>query len=46
MRIHDRDEPGEWIVGAPRIDGELLKLGIEVAQATVAKYMVKRCPYR
>jgi hypothetical protein len=28
--------------GAPRIHGELLKLGIEVAQWTVAKYMVKR----
>jgi hypothetical protein len=31
---------GLW--GAPRIHGELLKLGIEVAQSTVAKYMVKR----
>ncbi len=29
--------------GAPRIHGELLKLGFEVAQSTVAKYMVKRC---
>jgi len=28
--------------GAPRIHGELLKLGIEVCQATVAKYMVRR----
>ena len=28
--------------GAPRIHGELLKLGIEVAQSTVAKYMTKR----
>src|SRR6478672_971983 len=28
--------------GAPRIHGELLKLGIEVAQSCVAKYMVKR----
>ena len=27
---------------APRIHGELLKLGIEVAQSSVAKYMVKR----
>ena len=27
--------------GAPRIHGELLKLGIEVSQATVAKYMVR-----
>ncbi len=28
--------------GAPRIHGELLKLGLQVAQSTVAKYMVKR----
>src|SRR4051794_16548034 len=28
--------------GAPRIHGELLKLGFEVGQSTVAKYMVKR----
>ena len=28
--------------GAPRIHGELLKLGFEVFQSTVAKYMVKR----
>jgi hypothetical protein len=28
--------------GAPRIHGELLKLGLEVSQATVAKYMVRR----
>lgn len=28
--------------GAPRIHGELLKLGIDVCQSTVAKYMVKR----
>jgi len=27
--------------GAPRIHGELLKLGIQVSQATVAKYMVR-----
>src|SRR5215472_16814024 len=31
---------GLW--GAPRIHGELLKLGIEVTQSTVAKYMIKR----
>ncbi len=29
--------------GAPRIHGELLKLGFEVAQSSVAKYMAKRC---
>jgi transposase InsO family protein len=28
--------------GAPRIHGELLKLGFRVAQSSVAKYMVKR----
>ena len=28
--------------GAPRIHGELLKLGFQVAQSTVAKYMVNR----
>jgi putative transposase len=29
------------LCGAPRLHGELLKLGIEVSQATVAKYMVR-----
>jgi hypothetical protein len=28
--------------GAPRIQGELLKLGFTVAQSTVAKYMAKK----
>ena len=28
--------------GAPRIHGELLKLGFDVAQSSVAKYMVRR----
>ena len=28
--------------GAPRIHGELLKPGIEISQATVAKYMIRR----
>ena len=27
--------------GAPRIHGELLRLGIEIGQTTVAKYMAK-----
>jgi putative transposase len=35
--------------GAPRIHGELLKLGIEVSQATVGRYLPWRpkapCPY-
>src|ERR1700749_2412975 len=30
------------LCGAPRIHGELLKLGFEVAQSSVAKYLVKR----
>ena len=28
--------------GAPRIHGELLKLGIEIGQTSVAKYMARR----
>src|ERR1700680_579710 len=32
----------ETLWGAPRIHGELLKLGFEVAPSSVAKYMVKR----
>ncbi|MBE3096428.1 MAG: hypothetical protein IMZ44_04785 [Planctomycetes bacterium] len=28
--------------GAPRIHGELRKLGLEIAQATVAKYLARR----
>jgi hypothetical protein len=28
--------------GAPRVHGELLKLGFEIAQSSVANYMVKR----
>jgi putative transposase len=34
-----RDNP---LWGAPRIHGELLKLGIDVGQASVAKYMMRR----
>ena len=30
----------QW--GAPRIHGALLRLGIEISQATVAKYMLRR----
>ena len=29
--------------GAPRIHGELLRLGIDVAQSTVSKYMIRGC---
>src|SRR5258708_17846854 len=30
------------LCGAPRIHGELLKLGIEIGQTSVAKYMARR----
>ena len=43
LRVLIRRMSGEnplW--GAPRIHGELLKLGFEVAQSSVAKYMVRR----
>ncbi|WP_225709194.1 integrase core domain-containing protein [Bradyrhizobium cenepequi] len=33
---------GNSLWGAPRLHGELLKLGFQVAQSSVAKYMVKR----
>lgn len=33
------DQNVTW--GAPRVHGELLKLGIDISQATVAKYMVR-----
>src|SRR5439155_22808122 len=42
-RVDPADERGKSVVGAPRIHGELLKLGFEVAQSSVAKYMAKRC---
>ncbi len=32
--------------GAPRIHGELLKLGIDIGQTSVAKYMARRRPLR
>jgi putative transposase len=38
IRRMSRDNP---LWGAPRVHGELLKLGIEVSQATVSKYMVR-----
>jgi hypothetical protein len=37
------DNPLWALWGAPRIHGELLKLGFEVAQSSVAKYTLKRC---
>lgn len=39
IRRMSRENP-MW--GAPRVHGELLKLGIEIAQATVAKYMARQ----
>ena len=39
VRRMSRENP---LWGAPRIHGELLKLGFEVGQSSVAKYMVKR----
>jgi hypothetical protein len=39
VRRISRENP---LWGAPRIHGELLKLGIEIAQSSVAKYMVRR----
>src|SRR6267154_784800 len=39
VRRISRENP---LWGAPRIHGELLKLGMDVAQSTVAKYMVRR----
>src|SRR4051794_1509167 len=38
IRIMSRNNP-RW--GAPRIHGELLKLGMEITEPTVAKYMVR-----
>jgi hypothetical protein len=40
--VDSADEHGNPFWGAPRIHGELLKLGFEVAQSSVAKYMTKR----
>jgi hypothetical protein len=38
IRMLSRNNP-RW--GAPRVHGELLKLGIEITEPTVAKYMVR-----
>jgi hypothetical protein len=37
-----RDEHRQPVVGAPSIRGEILKLGIEIGQTSVAKYMARR----
>jgi transposase InsO family protein len=39
IRRMNRENP---LWGAPRIHGELLKVGLQVAQSTVAKYMIRR----
>ena len=39
IRIMSRDNP---IWGAPRVHGELLKLGIKIGETSVGKYMVRR----
>ena len=39
IREMSRNNP---LWGAPRIHGELLKLGFDVAQSTVAKYMIRK----
>src|SRR6202049_505201 len=39
IRRMSRENP---LWGAPRIHGELLKLGIEISETSVAKYMVRR----
>jgi transposase InsO family protein len=39
IRMLSRNNP---LWGAPRIHGELLKLGIEITEPTVAKYMLQR----
>ena len=41
-RVDPADKHRNPLWGAPRIHGELLKLGFEVAQSSVAKYMIKR----
>src|SRR3984893_11483722 len=41
-RADPASELGEPGLGAPRIHGELLKLRFEVAQSSVARYLVKR----
>src|ERR1039458_711030 len=41
IRKMSRENP---LWGAPHIHGELLKLGIEIGETSVAKYMVRHCP--
>ena len=39
--LHPNHKPDEGALGEPRIHSEPLKLGINVSQATVAKYIVR-----
>jgi len=39
IRRMSRENP-DW--GAPRIHGELLKLGIDIGETSVSKYLVRR----
>jgi hypothetical protein len=39
--IDPPDEPDNPLLGAPRIRGELLKLGIEIGETSVTKYLVR-----
>jgi putative transposase len=41
-RADSADEPRQPSRGAPRIHGELLKLGLTVSQATVSKYIFRQ----
>src|SRR5262249_59319243 len=42
--IPDQASDANSLWGSPRIHGELQKLGIEIAQATVPKYLARRRP--
>ncbi len=41
-RSDTRNEPGQSVLGCPRVHGELLKLGISSGQTAVSKYMARR----
>jgi hypothetical protein len=40
--LDPRHEPCQPALGAPRIHGGLLKLGVDIGQTSVAKYMTRR----
>ena len=41
VRVDSHHEPREPTLGAPRIHGELLKLGIDIGETSVSKYLVR-----